>query len=165
MAIAFIDVEASGLGSHSWPVEIGWAIEAGAPTSWLVRPHASWSPDAWDPRAEALHGLSRERLDREGVDPRDIAARLNRELAACAVYSDAPDWDGFWLFRLFAAVGVRQQFAVHDFARLAPALAAEEGAALLAEANRLSPRSHRAGDDVKHLQTLYRLAQGTAVGR
>lgn len=162
LTIAFIDVEASGLGSHSWPLEVGWAIESGAPVSLLIRPDPAWSADAWDPRAEALHGITRERILEEGANLRDVAERLNADLANIAVYSDAPDWDGFWLFRLFTAAGVRQQFAVQDFARLVRPLAGQKESALLEEASRLSPRRHRACADVRHLQTIHRLALGAA---
>jgi hypothetical protein len=165
LTIAFLDIEASGLGSQSWPVEIGWAVGAAAPVSMLVRPHPTWPADAWDPRAEALHGISLAQLNRDGADPRDAAERLNRELDGAEVFSDAPDWDGFWLFRLFGAAGLRQRFSVQDFARLMRSLGVADGAALLDQANRISPRRHRAAPDVQHLQTIHRLAQGAAVDR
>jgi hypothetical protein len=44
--VLFIDIEASGLSSASFPIEIGWVLddEAG-PESFLVRPHATWELD------------------------------------------------------------------------------------------------------------------------
>ncbi|MBI1366917.1 MAG: hypothetical protein GC153_13300 [Alphaproteobacteria bacterium] len=155
---AFIDLEASGLGAKSWPVEVGWAFETGEPTSMLVRPDNSWSDDAWDPKAEALHGLSRDRLEREGRPAQDVCAAMNAALAGCEVYSDAPDWDGFWLFRLYSAAGAKQAFALRDYGRLMRPLTAGCEPALFVRASRLAPRRHRAAADARHLQTLYRLA-------
>jgi len=163
--LAFIDLEASGLGSRSWPVEVGWAFESGPPESILVRPHDSWTDDSWDVRAEALHGLSREKLEAEGVDARVVATRLNDAFSAIRVYSDAPDWDGFWLFRLFSAAGVRQNFTLLDFGRLVRPLAGVRQEAILARAARLAPRRHRAADDARHLQVLFRLAAENSAPR
>ncbi len=156
--LAFIDLEASGLGSKSWPVEVGWAFEDGAAQSLLIRPHDSWTDEAWDSRAEALHGLTRARLEEEGVETRAACMALNEAFDGAKVYSDAPDWDGFWLFRLFSAAGVRQSFSILDYGRLIRPLLGQGQGALLERAARLAPRRHRAADDARHLQVLYRLA-------
>lgn len=157
--LAFIDVEASGLGSKSWPVEVGWAFEEGEPQAFMIRPHDSWTDEAWDPQAERLHGLDRARLEREGVAPKEVCRALNEAFAGAEVYSDAPDWDGFWLFRLFSAAGVRQGFALRDFAWLMRPLPRAHEPAILARAACLAPRRHRAAADARHLQALYRLAR------
>lgn len=156
--IAFIDLEASGLGAKSWPVEVGWAFSEGAAESMLIRPDASWSDEAWDAKAERIHGLDRGTLERDGRDPRDVCRALNKALAGADVYSDAPDWDGFWLYRLFMAANIRQAFQLLDFGQLIRPLAGAREEALHERAARLAPRRHRAGDDVLHLQTIYRLA-------
>jgi hypothetical protein len=163
--LAFLDIEASGLASKSWPVEVGWAFEAGAATSILVRPDRTWSDDAWDKSAERLHGLDRARLDVEGLDPREVCAAMNDALVDAEVYSDAPDWDGFWLFRLFSAGGTKQAFALKDFGKLMRPLVGGRENELFARAARLSPRRHRAADDARHLQTLYRLASENCAPR
>lgn len=155
--IAFIDLEASGLGARSWPVEAGWAYAEGEAASVLIRPDPAWSEDAWDPRAEALHGLSLATLRREGRSVYDAAAMLNDALRGRAVYSDAPDWDGFWLQRLFATAGVRQEFAVRDFRERLAGIESAAFDALAQEAALIAPRRHRAAADARHLQTLHRL--------
>ena len=33
LGVAFIDVEASGLGPYSWPIEVGWGFHGYQPTS------------------------------------------------------------------------------------------------------------------------------------
>lgn len=156
--IAFIDLEASGLGPKSWPVEVAWAFLDGPAEAFLIRPDAAWSDEAWEDGAEALHGISREVLARDGRDIREVCQALNRALNGAEVYSDAPDWDGFWLIRLFTTSAVRQEFTIHDYGALVAPLLGEQADQLLERAARLAPRRHRASDDVVHLQTLYRLA-------
>jgi hypothetical protein len=157
--IAFIDLEASGLGSKSWPVEVAWTFTEGPPAAFLIRPDDAWPDEAWEEGAEALHGISRDDLRRNGLGVREVCAALNEALAGTEVYSDAPDWDGFWLIRLFAAGGVRQEFSIHDYGKLVGPIIAGHGEEILERAARLAPRRHRAAADVTHLQTLYRLAR------
>jgi hypothetical protein len=63
-------MEASGLGSASFPTEIGWALvrDGGAAESGsvLIRPPARWTmyTNAWSPASETLTGITREMLDR-----------------------------------------------------------------------------------------------------
>lgn len=124
----------------------------------LIRPDKTWPEDAWDAAAEALHGLSRRMLIRKGCEVREVCSKLNQALDGAQVYSDAPDWDGFWLIRLFSAGGVRQAFSISDYGRLVAPIAGARTHELQEKAARLAPRRHRASDDVAHLQTLYKLA-------
>ncbi|NWG72054.1 MAG: hypothetical protein HXY23_10665 [Parvularculaceae bacterium] len=156
---AFIDLEASGLSASSWPIEVGWAFEFGPPRSLLIRPDDSWPQSAWSADAERLHGVTRADLDRDGRSARETAEALNDALAGLSVWSDAPDWDGFWLFRLFQAAQVKQQFTLNDFGKLMRPLAGAREEAALRRAAQISPRRHRAGPDAKHLQTVYALAR------
>lgn len=156
--IAFIDLEASGLGARSWPVEAGWAFVDGQGGSILIQPHESWLESAWDAEAAALHGLSLERLRREGTPVREAACALNRALEGATVYSDAPDHDGAWLYRLFAAAGISQRFRIEDLADLLESLPEAGTRALYDKAGQISPRTHRAAPDARHLLAVYRLA-------
>ncbi|MEO8812494.1 MAG: hypothetical protein ABI376_06245 [Caulobacteraceae bacterium] len=113
--IVFLDIEASGLGEDSFPIEVGWAFLAGPSGGMLIRPAADWDMDAWDPMAEALHHISRGDLMRDGHAPRDVAEHLNRLLAPpLRVFSDAPDQDSFWLRRLFEETPEVQEFRLED---------------------------------------------------
>jgi hypothetical protein len=161
-SIAFIDVEASGLGARSWPIEAGWAFSAGEATSYLIRPDPAWAAEAWDPRAEALHEISKQELERDGRAPEAVCGDLNAGLRGVEVYSDAPDWDGFWLHRLFSTVGLKQEFAVLDFATMIRAFAGDDWERFVERANHIAPRRHRAGADVMHLQAIHRLAVAAA---
>lgn len=158
--VAFIDFEASGLGARSWPVEVGWAFLAGEATSFLIRPSSDWPMSDWDPEAERLHGLGKPFLDENGRDPREVATMMNEALVARKVYSDAPDWDGFWLFRLFQAAGLKPAFRLLDYGALILPLLGVSKEQLFQRADELSPRNHRALNDAQNLRTLYQLAIG-----
>ena len=156
--LAFIDFEASGLGARSWPIEVGWAFEDGAGESFLVSPAPEWPAEAWDPRAEKLHGITLKMLSDLGVS---VAAACDRmaALADCAVYSDAPDWDAFWMMRLFEAAGRKCPIRLQEFSNVMPPLTPERKADLRTRADRLAPRRHRAAEDALHLVTVYRLSR------
>ena len=155
--VAFIDLEASGLSARSWPIEAGWCFAGGAAKAMLIRPHESWSLEDWNPVAEALHGVSYDTLVKEGVPAGEVCEKLNGALAGKLVFSDAPDWDGFWLYRLFQAAKMRQRFIVSDFSSILRAAPPEKLDAYMEEAERRAPRMHRAIPDVLHMRALYEL--------
>lgn len=157
--IAFIDLEASGLSAASWPIEVGWCGLAGEPTTFLIQPDERWPAAAWDARAEALHGVSLERLRAEGAPAAETAKELNASLSGMAVYSDAPDWDAFWLYRLFDAARTRQAFALLDFSVLFEEVAPDAFSEALRRTRAERPHRHRARDDVLHMRTLYALTR------
>lgn len=159
---AFIDLEASGLSDKSWPIEVGWGFAEGAPRTLLIRPHETWRRSAWDPKAEDLHGVSIAELERDGTEPKEVCRILNAALDGVTVYSDALDWDGFWLYRLYSVGGVKPSFTLRDFSYAMNALPPERIESVIARADAEAPRRHRAGPDVANMQALYRLAQETA---
>ncbi len=156
--IAFLDLEASGLGAASWPIEVGWCFDGGAPETMLIRPDDEWPREAWDEHAASLHGLAYDVLEASGLAVGEVCARLNQALEGAAVYSDAPDWDGFWLYRLFAAAGARQRFSLCDFGDLLCALPPQTVTQAVAEAKISSPHRHRAREDVLHMKKIFDLA-------
>ena len=158
--IAFIDLEASGLGAASWPIEVGWCFPDSTPETYLIRPAEDWAPEAWDDNAEALHGVSREVLESEGALVADVCRRLNGALGEAEVFSDAPDWDAFWLYRLFTAGGEKQQFPLRSFSDLFHDKPQDEIFAIIEQATATAPHRHRAHDDVLHMKTVYKIATG-----
>ncbi len=116
----------------------------------------------WDENAEALHGLSIDRLNRDGLQPGEVCDRLCEALDGFDVYSDAPDWDEYWMMRLFDAAGRRVSIKLFDFAQLMPMLQQSEKAELLLMAELHGARRHRAADDALYLQLLYRLTHPAA---
>jgi len=100
----FLDFEASSLADDSYPIEVGWVFEDGRSESYLIRPAPQWTD--WDPVAEAIHRIGRDRLRREGVDHAAVARRMFDTLAGHALYASAPSWDGKWLSVLLRAAGL-----------------------------------------------------------
>ena len=81
--IAFIDLEASGLGPQSWPIEIGWGFVGWQPRAMLVKPADAWSMKAWEKSAEELHQISIDQLLREGKPPLGSSVGLERGAGRC----------------------------------------------------------------------------------
>lgn len=160
--VAFIDLEASGLSPVSWPIEVGWCLEGGEPEAHLIQPALDWPREAWDAQAEALHGIALASLAETGRPAREVCERLNESLNGALVFSDAPDWDGFWLYRLFAAGGVRQRFKLAYFGDVFDGMTADDVDALIATAAKTAPHRHRAREDVLHMRTVYELARAAA---
>jgi hypothetical protein len=102
--IAFLDFEASSLAKTSYPIEVAWVFPDGASESFLIRPAPGWTD--WAPEAEAVHGLARERVVREGVAHDWVALHMLTALRDVTLYASAPSWDGQWLSRLLRAAGL-----------------------------------------------------------
>ena len=59
-----IDIEASGFGRHSYPIEIGYVRSDSESWCSLVRPADDWQH--WDDQAERVHGIARPCLLQHG---------------------------------------------------------------------------------------------------
>jgi len=155
----FLDFEASSLRKNGFPVEVGWVFENGASEGHLIRPAPGWTD--WDSSAEAIHGFSRERLEREGTPHDAVARRMVEALAAHDLYASAPSWDGKWLSLLLRSSGFpRHILRLRDTeiaqqeslaAILGPA-SAQEVAGIMAQVRlegEARPVAHRAVDDAE----------------
>jgi hypothetical protein len=156
---AIIDIEASGLHSDSYPIEVAVHVD-GVMHVWLIKPLPEWQ--YWDEIAEELHGLSREHLSRVGVPAAVVAAELNRVLAphGGVVYSDAAPWDGDWLGRLYDSTGVPHEVQVRPIEDLLGPGGAdrfEEARANLALAS--AQPLHRAAPDVELIRAAFQRAK------
>lgn len=102
-----IDIEASGLGNNSYPIEVAFCdIDGGQRYTTLINPETAGDWESWDMYAEeAVHGISREQLREHGRDVISVANDLTRLLGGQDVYSDAPQVDGVWLRKLFESLG------------------------------------------------------------
>lgn len=158
-AIAFLDFEASGLSQASWPIEWGLARSDRPVASGLIAPAATWSEAAWSHRSAAIHKIPRESLA-FGDSPERALARLEAAARDALVFSDAPDFDNFWLARLAEAAGRPAAFGVLDWAlALGPALRHPQFAAVLESAQARAPRTHRAGPDARHMLEVFLLSR------
>jgi hypothetical protein len=151
--VAFIDLEASGLGSASFPVEIGWAIvrEDGSidSASFMIRPPAKWTmyENAWSPASEQLTGITRETLEKHGLAPIEVMTRFLEAVGDRELFSDAPDFDAHWFGMLAEAAGISLgSRTIRDAKTLMDKMDAEQG---LTE--KLPPARHRAETDARRL--------------
>jgi hypothetical protein len=150
-----LDIEASGFGRGSYPIEVGIARPDGSGCAFLIQPLEEWTH--WDPKAELLHGISRARLEREGYPVRHVAQWLNDELHDIGiVYSDSWGYDNTWLSLLFHHAGMLPRFRLEALRRLLDerqmAIWSDVKEAMLEEGD---IRRHRAGDDARLLQLTY----------
>ncbi|HEB95366.1 MAG TPA: hypothetical protein ENI96_02905 [Sedimenticola thiotaurini] len=116
MIPAVIDIEASGFGPDSYPIEVGVVMPDGSRHCYLVRPEPEWT--FWSRQAERVHGIPRQRLLQRGHSVTEVARLLNRLLADSTVYSDAWGHDLSWIGKLYDAAGVRQLFRLESLRRL-----------------------------------------------
>lgn len=107
-APTILDIEASGFGRGSYPVEIGFVLPDGKAWCTLVRPEPDWQH--WDDSAEALHHIPRELALQHGRSAREVAMALNERLRGQVVYCDGWAHDYAWLARLFDAADMTPAF-------------------------------------------------------
>jgi hypothetical protein len=151
-----IDVEASGFGRGSYPIEVGVALGDGETRCLIIRREPEWVH--WDVEAEALHGISREVLDHYGNSPLEVASKLNEWLYGEVVYSDAWGNDSSWLALLFDVAGLPQYFKVESLR----VLLADEQLPLWHQTknsieSKVDGRRHRASHDALVLQQTFDL--------
>jgi hypothetical protein len=103
-----IDIEASGFGSHSYPIEIGVIKANGERYCAIIEPQPDWIH--WSESAQAVHGIPRKLIETRGRKPRDICLELNHFLGDITAYSDAWTHDRPWLNRLFFAARINPSF-------------------------------------------------------
>jgi hypothetical protein len=152
--IAVIDVEASGFGRGSYPIEIGAVLPDGTSECCLVYPSPEWTH--WDSGAEAAHGISRELLLAHGRPVRDVALRFNDLLVGQTVYSDAWSFDLSWLGALFEAADIVQRFRLESLTTLLTEAERDAwGAAKHRVTANLGLSRHRASSDALILQQTF----------
>jgi hypothetical protein len=110
MKPSIIDVESSGLGPDSYPIEIGVSLSSGDRYCSLILPAPSWT--GWDRTAEEIHGISRQALLSSGKPIGDVARELNRLLENQTVYTDGWVVDQRWIVQLFYEAAIPQRFFV-----------------------------------------------------
>lgn len=116
MLPTIIDIEASGFGRKSYPIEVGLAMPDGKTHCFIISPPDHWT--FWDEEAEAVHGITRELLMEHGREPIDVCNSLNQLLLGQRVYSDAWSHDISWLGKLFDLIQVPQLFQMDSLRTL-----------------------------------------------
>jgi len=159
MSFIAIDFEASCLPQYgrSFPIEVGIASSLGWSRSWLIRPHHSWAGWQWAGEAQALHGLTPTRLEREGLDVRDVARQLREAVGGSEVIADSY-LDDDWSRTLFTAAGEPDHVAVRCLADLQAfhEIDPQRLREALSQADLQRTRRHRAEGDARWLVRLLR---------
>ena len=113
---SIIDIEASGFGRGSYPIEIGYVLADGRSGCMLIHPTPEWQH--WDGTAEALHHITRDVLFAHGQSVGSVAERLNSELGGLTLYSDGWGNDFTWLSTLYDAAERTPTFKVDSLLSL-----------------------------------------------
>lgn len=158
-----LDIEASGFGRGSYPIEIGYVRGDGQAWCTLVVPAPAWRH--WDAAAESVHGIRREMLLQHGRTVAAVARQLNDALGGLTVYCDGWAHDYAWLGRLFDEAGQTPRFHLESVARLLQ----DAELAGLDEARRqalasLGVQRHRASNDARALQLAIAAVRGATAG-
>ncbi|MEH6712091.1 MAG: hypothetical protein V7733_12830 [Paraglaciecola polaris] len=103
-----LDIEASGFGADSYPIEVGVALNSDSRFCRLIRPANGWLH--WSEEAQSLHGISRQMLNEKGAPVHQVCIELNQLLVGKTAYSDGWVVDSPWLSRLFESAGMKMEF-------------------------------------------------------
>jgi hypothetical protein len=154
-----LDVEASGFGRNSYPIEIGFVLPNGHAYCTLIRPEASWTH--WDAQAEATHHIPRTLILERGVPALQVAHTINEQLAGQTVYSDGWANDFSWVGALFDAADMSPSFKLENLRALLDDQEADLWHTVKAQiSSERGVQRHRASADARLLQlTLQRLRQ------
>lgn len=154
-----IDFEASCLPRHgrSYPIELGLCGPGGT-QAWLIRPHAAWQGWDWTAEAFAVHGITREQLQDEGLPPEVVLEQALAVIGSHRMIADSR-LDRVWWGTLCEAAGENHRghaVSIDTIAMLLDELGPthEQVMAAQRQADLLCPQRHRAGPDAQWLWTL-----------
>jgi hypothetical protein len=156
-APTILDVEASGFGRSSYPIEVGFVLPDGQAYCTLIRPESHWTH--WDTQAEATHHISRSLILERGLPVPEVAHQINSQLAGQTVYSDGWANDYSWLGALFDAADMTPSFKLENLRSLLDEQQADRWHTVKAQVSSENGiQRHRASADARLLQlTLIRL--------
>ncbi len=157
---AITDLEASGFGKGSYPIEVGFVLPQGEMYCTLIVPAPHWKH--WDLEVENVHHITREVLHAHGETAPVVAQSLNQQLSGLTIYSDGWANDFSWLSLLFDEAEMTPSFRLDNLRSLLSDVQAAHWHSckqtVLAE---LQVPRHRASTDARVLQlTLERLRGG-----
>lgn len=149
-----LDIEASGFGRNSYPIEVGFVLPNGHTFCTLIRPQTHWTH--WDEQAAQTHHIPRHLLAERGQGVEEVAARLNADLRGQTVYSDGWANDYSWLGALYDEAELSPSFRLENLRKLLTEDEADRWHMIKAEisAERGAQR-HRASSDARLLQLTF----------
>lgn len=152
--LIFLDCEASSLFKGSYPIEVGYCTLDLDVRSSLIKPLAHWTD--WSAESQNIHNIPRQELMEKGRDAKEFALELADTLRGRGVVSDAVEFDGRWLMKLFADTDVVPEYFMVDYWEVVAACAKrskipyntkETILGRISEVEWVYPHTHRAGDD------------------
>ena len=171
----FVDLEASGLASASYPTEVGWALidkRSVLAGSVLIAPPTEWRerPGSWSTEAETMTGISLAMLAEQGLPPAEAFAHFRAAVGERLLVSDAPEFDGPWLTQLASAALAAVTLRFVDLDAVLNEVAWKHRKARLDRleavlaAERLVKKRHRAEDDaIRHALSVGFLADQLSI--
>jgi hypothetical protein len=156
-----LDVEASGFGRNSYPIEVGFVLPDGHTFCTLIRPQAHWTH--WDEQAAQTHNIPRRVLQERGQDVSLVAQRLNADLRGLTVYSDGWANDYSWLGALFDEAAMTPAFRLENLRKLLSEAEAEKWHLIKAQiSSERGAQRHRASSDARLLQLTFQRLRSAA---
>ena len=156
-----LDVEASGFGRNSYPIEVGFALPDGHTFCTLIRPEADWTH--WDAQAAQTHHIPRLLLQEHGQSVQEVAQRLNDDLRGQTVYSDGWANDYSWLGSLFEAANMTPSFRLENLRKLLTEAEAAQWHQIKEQiGSERGVQRHRASADARLLQLTYQRLRSAA---
>lgn len=154
-----LDVEASGFGRNSYPIEVGYVLPGGGSFCTLVRPEPHWTH--WDEQAASVHHISRALILERGQTAIAVARQLNDNLRGQTVYSDGWANDYTWLGTLYDAADLSPTFRLENLRRLLTEEEANQWHTIKAEvSHECGAQRHRASADARLLQRTFQRLRG-----
>jgi hypothetical protein len=159
-----LDVEASGFGRGSYPIEVGYCMASGQTFCTLIRPEPEWVH--WDANAEQVHHIARDLLLAKGRAVHEVAGLLNAQLLGQTVYSDGWANDYSWIGALFDAANLTPRFKLANLRSLLSDVQADQWHTVKQTVlQELGAQRHRASTDARVLQlTLQRVRVSETAG-
>lgn len=154
MIPAIMDIEASGFGKGSYPIEIAVATSEKDIVTFLIKPEPEWVH--WDESAQEIHGISRTMIEQNGTSIVDVAETLNQLFEGQTLYSDGWGFDSSWLSLLFYHAKRRQAFKLDALTRILTQSQLEtwdDTRAKIMDAS--DEQRHRANTDAKVIQQTF----------
>jgi hypothetical protein len=156
-----LDIEASGFGRNSYPIEVGFVLPNGHTFCSLIRPQPHWTH--WDEQAAHTHHIPRHLLAERGRPVEEVAARLNTDLRGLTVYSDGWANDYSWLGALYDEAEMSPSFQLENLRKLLTEAEADRWHMVKAEvSSERGAQRHRASSDARLLQLTFQRLRNAA---